>query len=168
MSVNFTTLVVTAAPERPSVVERQVTLTQTITYPDYTTTAIVTLDRGAPPTDSPAPSWSAGAASSDGLGQQQIGIIVGCCIGAALLGVVLWCCCTNRCGCTPVTIYDDSDEYYSDEVVEIQRPRGTYWPRFPRSISPPPVPTYIATDPPRWTANEAGNDRFYRTNYYGG
>ncbi|KAI2619799.1 hypothetical protein GGS26DRAFT_595202 [Hypomontagnella submonticulosa] len=170
MSLNFTTSVVTAVQELPSVVRRQVTLTQIITYPDSTTTAIVTLDRGAPPTDSPAPGWSAGAASSDGLGQQQIGIIVGCCIGAALLGVVLWCCCTGRCGCTPFTVYeDDADVYYYSEsdVVEVPRPPRTHL-RFPHSLAPPSVPTYVATDmAPQWTANEAANTRMYRSNYYG-
>ncbi|KAI1474753.1 hypothetical protein K445DRAFT_301214 [Daldinia sp. EC12] len=169
MSASSTTLVITTAANDPSFTRRQVTLTQTITYPDATSTALVTLDRGAPPTDSPAPTWSAGAASSDGLGQQQIGIIVGCCIGAAVLGIVLWCCCTNRCGCKPYSVYNEGDHdviYFSDDMEEIARPERSYWPRFPRSISPPVVPTYVATDTgPQWTAYEASG-RYY-PNYYG-
>ncbi|KAI1407527.1 hypothetical protein F5Y13DRAFT_174620 [Hypoxylon sp. FL1857] len=171
MSVDFITVVITAGQEQPSVERRQVTLTQTITYPDSTSTAVVTLDRGAPPTDSPAPGWSSGAASSDGLGQQQIGIIVGCVLGAVVLGIVLWCCCTNRCGCTPYTVYEDdrSDLSTYEEVTEVPRPARTYWSYFPRSIPPPVVPDYVANDdndPPRWTAYEA--TRRPRPSYYGG
>ncbi|KAI1372446.1 hypothetical protein F4677DRAFT_263013 [Hypoxylon crocopeplum] len=170
MDLNSTTLVTTAVLDRPSIMRRQVTLTQTITYPDSTTTAVVTLDRGSPPTDSPPPNWSAGAASSDGLGQQQIGIIVGCCIGAVVVGIIIWCCCTNRCGCTPYSVYEDdhSIEYvYPDEVVQVPRPPRSYWPRFPRSIPPPPVPTYRARDTgPHWTAYEAS--RRSRASHFGG
>ncbi|KAK6956096.1 hypothetical protein Daesc_001366 [Daldinia eschscholtzii] len=150
MSASSTTLVITTAATDPSFARRQVTLTQTITYPDATSTALVTLDRGAPPTDSPAPTWSAGAASSDGLGQQQIGIIVGC-------------------GCKPYSVYHEGDHdviYFSDDMEEVARPERSYWPRFPRSISPPIVPTYVATDTgPQWTAYEASG-RYYPT-YYG-
>ncbi|KAI1803943.1 hypothetical protein F4811DRAFT_522283 [Daldinia bambusicola] len=170
MSVNSTALVITKAPEYTSVVGRQVTLTQTITYPDATSTAVVTLDRGAPPTESPAPNWNAGAASSDGLSQQQIGIIVGCCIGAAVLGIVIWCCCTNRCGCRPYSIYNDGDEdvtYFSDDMEQVAWPERSYWPSFPRSIPPPVIPTYVATDTsPEWMAYEASNR--YHPGYYGG
>ncbi|KAI0101114.1 hypothetical protein F4814DRAFT_105909 [Daldinia grandis] len=172
MSENSTTLVATAGPDYSSLVRRQVTLTQTITYPDATSTAVVTLDRGTPPTDTPAPSWNAGAASSDGLSQQQIGIIIGCCLGAAVLGIVLWCCCTNRCGCRPYSVYNNGENdviYFSDDMEEvtIAEPQRSYWPRFPRSISPPATPTYVATDTgPRWTAYEAS--RGYRQSYYEG
>ncbi|KAI4866507.1 hypothetical protein F4820DRAFT_447046 [Hypoxylon rubiginosum] len=161
MSVNLSSPVPTAAPERRELGRRQVTLTQIITYPDSTTTAVVTLDRGTPPTESPAPGWSAGAASSDGLGQAQIGIIVGCCIGAVVIGIVIWCCCTRRCGCTPYSVFereDRSDEviYYIDETTEVTPPRRSYYPPFPRSIPPPATPTYLANDTtPQWTAYES-------------
>ncbi|OTA98243.1 hypothetical protein M426DRAFT_17617 [Hypoxylon sp. CI-4A] len=118
-------------------------------------TAVVTLDRGIPPTSSATPSdWSAGAASSDGLGQQQIGIIVGCCIGAVVLGIILWCCCTKRCGCSPYRVYEDeqTSEVYiiTDDLAEVSQPQRS-WPRFPRSIPPPLVPTYVARDTrPQW------------------
>lgn len=168
MSVNNTSSVIpTAAPEHG---RRQVTLTQIITYPDATTTAVVTLDRGTPPTSSPAPDWSAGAASTDGLGQEQIGIIVGCCIGALVLGIVIWCCCTRRCGCTSYSVYEDDN---TEEVVfyppvdEIPQPRRPYYPPFPRSIPPPPTPNYTAVDNNiRWTAYESV--RRPRSVYYGG
>ncbi|KAI2470720.1 hypothetical protein F4781DRAFT_166516 [Annulohypoxylon bovei var. microspora] len=172
MSVNFTTLVIVTDQEQPNIGRRQVIITQTITSPDSTSTALVTLDRGGPPTSSPAPSWSSGAASSDGLGQTQIGIIVGCCIGALVLGIVIWCCCTKRCGCTRYTVYEDDqveEVYYPDEMTGVTRPKRS-WPRFPRSIPPPIVEDYVATndDPavPRWTAYEAS--RRPRPTYYGG
>ncbi|KAI1399231.1 hypothetical protein F4819DRAFT_465661 [Hypoxylon fuscum] len=169
MSVNFSSLVLTAGPGEPSFAKRQVTLTQTITYPDATTTAVVTLDRGSPPTSTPAPSWSGGAASSDGLQQEQIGIIVGCLVGAAVVGIILWCCCTRRCGCTRYSVYDNpnaSVEYFYTPPA-VTQPRSTYWPAFPRSIPPPPTPTYVATDTgPRYTAYRAAN--WTTPTYYGG
>ncbi|KAI1212034.1 uncharacterized protein F4807DRAFT_417331 [Annulohypoxylon truncatum] len=173
MSVNFTTLVIVASQVQPDIVKRQVVITQTITSPDSTSTALVTLDRGGPTTTSSAASWSAGAASSDGLGQAQIGIIVGCLLGALVLGIVIWCCCTKRCGCTRYTAYEgDSTEeviYYTDDMVGVARPARA-WPKFPQSIPPPVVPEYVATaeDPtiPRWTAY--GASRQPRPTYYGG
>ncbi|KAI1391847.1 uncharacterized protein F4822DRAFT_107042 [Hypoxylon trugodes] len=166
MTVTFTTSIVPAGQEQSSIVRRQVTLTQTITYPDSTSTAVVTLDRGGPTTTSAAPSWSAGAtSSSDGLGQQEIGIIVGCCLGAVVLGILLWCCCTRRCGCTPYSVYQEDDDevetiYETDEIAYPDR----VW-RFPRSITPPVVPTYVATDTgPEWTAYQA--TRRDRNGYY--
>ncbi|KAI1102457.1 hypothetical protein F4804DRAFT_265778 [Jackrogersella minutella] len=172
MSVNFTTLVLIAGQEQPSIIQRQVTLTQTITSPDSTSTAVVTLDRGGPSTSSPAPSWSPGTTSSDGLSQQQIGIIVGCCIGAVVLAIVIWCCCTNRCGCTPYTVYEEDRSeiiYYADNTVDVTRPQRAYWTKFPRSIPPPVAPNWVATDDSpalHWTAYEAS--RRPRANYYGG
>ncbi|KAL7621717.1 hypothetical protein AAE478_009044 [Parahypoxylon ruwenzoriense] len=174
MSFNTLTPVVTAGQQQPSAIRRQVTLTQTITYPDLTTTAVVTLDRGGPPTDSPTPpSWSAGDTSSGGLSQQQIGIIVGCLVGALVLGILLWCCCTNRCGCQRYSVYDDDSDqayyqaYYQDDTTEITHPRRTYWPSFPQSIPPPAQPTYVATDAgPGWTAYQAM--RRINPNYNGG
>ncbi|KAI0172969.1 hypothetical protein GGR52DRAFT_546849 [Hypoxylon sp. FL1284] len=171
MALNLSSPAVAAVPERQEVERRQVTLTQIITYPDSTSTAVVTLDRGQPPTSSPAPNWSAGAASSDGLGQEQIGIIVGCIIGAVVLGIVIWCCCTRRCGCSSYSVSDDGgsrDEViYEYEQADITQPRKSYWPPFPRSIPPPPTPTYLATDiGPRWTAYESV--RRERPTYYGG
>ncbi|KAI1778771.1 hypothetical protein F4818DRAFT_402427 [Hypoxylon cercidicola] len=172
MSLNLSSIVPTAAPEQREL-RRQVTLTQIITYPDSTTTAVVTLDRGTPPTDTPAPSWSAGAASSDGLGQTQIGIIVGCCLGAVVLGIVIWCCCTRRCGCTPYSIYEGEDSteevvFYPREMTQVIQPRRSYYPPFPRSIPPPATPTYVASDAgrPQWTAYESV--RRARPTYYGG
>ncbi|KAI1451794.1 hypothetical protein F4805DRAFT_450042 [Annulohypoxylon moriforme] len=168
MSVNSTTLVIVVAQEQPSIVRRQVVITQTITSPDSTSTAVVTLDRGGPTTTSSAPSWSAGAASSDGLGQTQIGIIVGVCIGALVLGILIWCCCTKRCGCTRYTAYEDDQEivYFTDDMVGVAQPARA-WPKFPRSIPPPVSENYVATaeDPniPRWTAYDASWRP--RTNY---
>ncbi|KAI2615414.1 hypothetical protein GGR54DRAFT_642437 [Hypoxylon sp. NC1633] len=166
MNVNLTTLLTAAVLDSPTVARRQVTLTQTITYPDSTTTAVVTLDRGGPPTDSPAPNWSAGAVSSDGLGQQQIGIVVGCCIGAVVLGIIIWCCCTGRCGCAPYRTYENphsSDEYF---YTEITRPQRTYFPRFPQSIPPPSTPSYTARDSGNGPLWQASYDASTRTRHY--
>ncbi|KAI2605439.1 uncharacterized protein GGS25DRAFT_430495 [Hypoxylon fragiforme] len=190
-------------PSPPTLVWRQVTLTQTITYPDATTTAIVTLDRGSPPTSSSSsptspplttsttPPWPAGASppsspsSSDGLSGQQIGIIVGVCVGAFVVGLVLWCCCTRRCGCTRYSVYSPSNsdnddgerDYYAEVTIQQQQqeqeqapptmPMRTAW-RFPWSIPPPLVPTYVARDDgPRWTANQAAR-LGGRRGYWGG
>ncbi|KAI1088394.1 hypothetical protein F5B19DRAFT_428855 [Rostrohypoxylon terebratum] len=170
MSVNFTTLVIVAVQEQPEIVRRQVVITQTITSPGYTSTALVTLDRGPTSSSTSDANWSAGAASSDGLGQAQIGIIVGCCIGALVLGIVIWCCCTRRCGCARYTAYEneqgDETTWYTDDTVVIARPPGTY--KFPRSITPPLEPDYVANPNfPRWTASYDAY-RQPRSHYYGG
>ncbi|KAI1765700.1 hypothetical protein GGR53DRAFT_255802 [Hypoxylon sp. FL1150] len=168
MSVN-TSSVLTAVPEHREL-GRQVTLTQIITYPDATTTAVVTLDRGTPPTSSPTPTWNAGAVSTDGLSQEKIGIIVGCCIGALVLGIVVWCCCTRRCGCTSYTMYEDDEReevIFYPETPEVAQPRRPYYPPFPHSIPPPATPQYRATPTgTRWSAYESV--RRPRPVYYGG
>ncbi|KAI5860982.1 hypothetical protein GGS23DRAFT_598866 [Durotheca rogersii] len=152
--------------------KRQVTLTQVFTYPDSTSTAIVTLDRSGAATDTPTPpSGSAGTASSDGLGSQQIGILVGCLVGAFVLGILLWCCCARRCRSARSSAYEDrrrKSRYPPYDAAGVTKPEQTYWPyEFPQSIPPPVVPNYVAVDPnPRWTAyQETGrSDRYY---YYG-
>ncbi|KAI1445448.1 hypothetical protein F5Y02DRAFT_126171 [Annulohypoxylon stygium] len=168
MSVNFTTLVIVAVQEEPEIVRRQVVITQTITSPGYTSTALVTLDRGPTSSSTSAANWSAGAASSDGLGQTQIGIIVGCCIGALVLGIVIWCCCTKRCGCSRYTAYENEDEeviYYTGDMVDVARPERAW--KFPRSITPPLEPNYVATaEVPGWQASYDAARR-PRSHYYG-
>ncbi|RYP45248.1 hypothetical protein DL768_008364 [Monosporascus sp. mg162] len=71
---------------------RQVTLTQTLTNAGSTSTAIVTLDRGGPPTEAPPPP-DRGPWDSGGLPPRTVGVIVGCSVGGLFLILLIYCCC---------------------------------------------------------------------------
>ncbi|KAK8098936.1 uncharacterized protein PG998_012177 [Apiospora kogelbergensis] len=93
-----------AIAAHPDRIKRQdvVVLTQTIVTPDSTRTAIITLgngghtDAGPAATGAPNPPPSTGSSSGpskdSGLSPTQIGIILGCCIGALVLLLILWFC----------------------------------------------------------------------------
>ncbi|KAI0130429.1 hypothetical protein BJ170DRAFT_314743 [Xylariales sp. AK1849] len=155
-------IVVTAQPD---VVQRQVTIIQTIAYPDSTFTAVVTLGNGGPATDAPSPP-SGGDTSSGGLSQEQtIGIIVGSCLGVAVLILVAWCCLSmaRRRQVDDGTISTASyDSYDSSYMTSVAQPRRTGWPSW-RSIPPPVVPTYRARPVgPQWTANHRASTTYIR------
>ncbi|KAI1849060.1 hypothetical protein JX265_011277 [Neoarthrinium moseri] len=154
---------VVAVTAQPELVQRQMVITQTITYPASTLTTVVTLGRGGESTavlgatTAPAAPVSA-STSSQGLTPEQIGIIVGCCVGAAVFVVLLWCCCTavRR---RPGSDTSDGDSYYSHDEVRVpvmpEPPRRMRWPEW-RTRPPPVVPTYRALPiGPRYTANRA-------------
>ncbi|KAI1272480.1 hypothetical protein F5Y07DRAFT_391939 [Xylaria sp. FL0933] len=139
--------------EKSAILPRQV-ITQTITNDDYTSTAIVTLGPGDPSSVPLAP--SSDPPGSSGLSSTDIGIIIGSIAGAIALGLVIWLCCYAR-----RRMEEDYYEYENDSQMatyDIMRPpQRTYWPRFPASIPPPDVPTYVAVPPRRtYTANGAG------------
>ncbi|KAH9897105.1 hypothetical protein F4778DRAFT_244541 [Xylariomycetidae sp. FL2044] len=155
-----TTIITSVAVAQPSIIARQVVLTQTITNLGGTTTAVVTLDRGSPPTDAPPPP-SHGSTDSDGLTQAQIGIIVGCCLGAVLVALIVWLCCIVTRRRRAYRLYleaylDEMGEFTSAaSMITIPPPRRSYWPPFPRSIPPPPFPSYRARVPPqRYTSHD--------------
>ncbi|KAI0190851.1 hypothetical protein F4808DRAFT_398922 [Astrocystis sublimbata] len=142
-----------------TILARQV-ITQTLTYPDYTTTAVVTLGAaepsGGPPVSPPVSSGD--SQGSQGLSSSAIGIIIGSIVGAIVLALIIWVGCIIRRRQIEAEI-----EEYENEIVAleydnmIQRPRRAYWPRFPMSIPPPAVPTYWARPPQTtYTANGAG------------
>ncbi|CAJ2503523.1 Uu.00g109170.m01.CDS01 [Anthostomella pinea] len=163
------TLVQEVIGTQQPVLPRQVVLTQTITYADSTATALVTLD-GVGPTAAPAPAVH-GSAASDGLTQQQIGIIVGTLIGAVVVGLVIWMfCVARRRRQAYIDAYFEGwseSSITSSMIADILPPRRSYWPPFPRSIPPPVVPNYRARVPsPRWTANDVGR-RATTTYVYG-
>ncbi|KAI1296439.1 hypothetical protein F5Y03DRAFT_387098 [Xylaria venustula] len=149
----------------PAILLRQV-ITQTITNDGYITTAVVTLGSSDPSSAPSAP--SSGSPGSNSVSPTDIGIIIGSLVGALIVGLAIWLCCiTNR---------REEDYEYQDEGQmaayddAIQPPSRSYWPRFPKSIPPPAVPTYTAipiqrsypgsyprTSYPRtYTANRAG------------
>ncbi|KAI1246237.1 hypothetical protein MGN70_013134 [Eutypa lata] len=153
---------------------RQITLTQTLTNGGSITTAIVTLDRGTPPTETAAPSdqeSSSAAASSGGMPPQTIGIIVGCSVGVVVLILAVALCCVamrRRAAAAAAAAY--SDGYSDDDRSGMGQPPGMYlgpggmqmqrpW-QFPRSIPPPTLrpgemPYYRARAPPRqYTAHD--------------
>lgn len=147
--------VVTPVAAQPTPAQRrQVTLTQTITNGGSVRTAVVTLDRGGPPTDAPAPP-SRGDSTSSGLTQEQLGIILGCTLGALTLLIIVWFCVSIGRRRRPPSDYD-SDSYMShtgSSVSSINPPRRTGWPQW-RSIPPPVVPTYRARPrSPGWRAS---------------
>ncbi|KAI8631653.1 hypothetical protein F5Y19DRAFT_463347 [Xylariaceae sp. FL1651] len=162
LGINYKGLEESVIPN--TVLPRQITLTQTITYADYTTTAVVTLGRGGPPTAAAA-APTAGALpatpdASSGLSSSQIGIIVGSVLGAVVVALLIWLCCVIR----RRMIEQDGDgesEYTvtSSEMREGQTFRRPFiWPRFPQSIPPPPEPTYWARPPGMaYTANGAAH-----------
>jgi hypothetical protein len=144
-------------PASGALAPRTVTLTQTITNAGVVTTATVTLGRGSPPTESPPPP-SRGSTDSDGLGPVQIGIIVGCCLGAFLLIGLVALFIMIRRRRDSREYYYDYDGYYGDGMSEFSSSNPeNYWPPFPQSIPPPTVPEYTATVPAqRWTTYRTG------------
>ncbi|KAI0449832.1 hypothetical protein F5B21DRAFT_28653 [Xylaria acuta] len=143
---SFTTRIIQT---QNTILPRQV-ITQTITYADYTTTAIVTLGPGEP---SSVPLATPGnSQGSQGLSSAYIGIIIGSVAGAVVLAVIIWAGCIILRRMREEEI-DDEDPRISYIVQTPQRP---YWPRFPFSIPPPVEPNYRATLPRRtYTTNGA-------------
>ncbi|KAI1436449.1 hypothetical protein GGR50DRAFT_693257 [Xylaria sp. CBS 124048] len=135
---------VTYAPQ--AVFPRQV-ITQTLTYPDYTTTAVVTLGAGDPAAVPPASPNDAQDAHS--LPSSNAGIITGSIVGAIVLALLIWVGCIVRRRIIEAEIYEHERERESAAAAyyAVQEPARTYWPRFPMSIPPPDVPTYRATTP---------------------
>ncbi|KAI1345490.1 hypothetical protein F5Y01DRAFT_320703 [Xylaria sp. FL0043] len=153
MASSITTSVLRAITTQEAILPRQV-ITQTITNDDYTSTAVVTLGPGDPSSVPLAP--SSDPPGSSGLSSTDIGIIIGSIAGAIVLGLVIWLCCYAR-----RRMEEDYYEYENDSQMAtydiMQPPQRTYWPRFPASIPPPDVPTYVAVPPRRtYTANGAG------------
>ncbi|KAI0190416.1 hypothetical protein EV127DRAFT_469991 [Xylaria flabelliformis] len=153
MATSMETSIIRIVPTQRAIVPRQV-ITQTITYADYTTTAVVTLGPGEPSSVPPvSPSNSQG---SQGLSSSDIGIIIGSIAGAVVLGLIIWVGCIIRRRMIEEELYEreDEDQIIIDDVMQL--PPRTYWPRFPMSIPPPVVPTYRATTPQTtYTANRA-------------
>jgi hypothetical protein len=138
-----------------TILPRQI-ITQTITYADYTTTAIVTLGNTAAPVASDSSSQG-----SDDLSGSDIGIIIGSIVGAVVLGLLIWLCVVIRRRTLEANDYDSGDEI----IATVEYPRPTYWPRFPTSIPPPVVPHYYARPRPRtYTASDEA--RRGTTSYY--
>lgn len=154
--------VVTAQPQ---IAQRQVLITQTIRSGDAVFTTVLTLGSSGTGTDSPsapaAPASGSSVSSSGGLTQEQIGIIVGCCVGAAVLVILSWCCLAmvrrrrildherSR------TIYDTPSIPSSYLTSEISEPSVARWATYHRQ-RPPVRPEYTAIPlGPRWTANRA-------------
>ncbi|KAI0427532.1 hypothetical protein F5Y09DRAFT_28013 [Xylaria sp. FL1042] len=154
MASSITTSVLTAITTQQAILPRQV-ITQTITNDDYTSTAIVTLGPGDPtsiPLDPPS-----GSQGSSGLSSTDIGIIIGSIAGAIVLGLVIWACCYACRRREEEYYYEYENDSQMAAYDMMQRPQRTYWPRFPASIPPPDVPTYVAVPPRRtYTANGAG------------
>ncbi|KAI0487786.1 hypothetical protein F4859DRAFT_269634 [Xylaria cf. heliscus] len=154
MAVSMRTLVPRIIETQGAILPRQV-ITQTITYADYTTTAVVTLGPGEPSTIPPiSPSNSQG---SQGLSSSDIGIIIGSIAGAVVLALIIWVGCIIRRRMIEEEIYEYEQESQAINYDMTQPPQRTYWPRFPMSIPPPVVPTYRAVPPRRtYTSNGAG------------
>lgn len=176
-----------------------IVLTQTIVTPDSTRTAVITLgngghpdagggggtvatsapnDPGSPP---PASSSSSGGSSSAsaGLSPAQIGIILGCCLGALVLFIALWFCLSNARRRREAEIAEIEERSFGSSYYYMSgdesdgggggggagggggparpgRPPPTHWPtHWPwQSIPPPVVPTYTARDPTQqWRAS---------------
>ncbi|KAH6657466.1 hypothetical protein BKA67DRAFT_555356 [Truncatella angustata] len=161
-----------AVTAQPRLAERQIVITQTITSSEIVYTTVVTLGRGGGTTAGSSTSTSTSvpaapvtpvsAGTSGGLTQAQIGIIVGCCVGAAVLVVLAWCClaCTKRRKFPEPSIEDDSSytTYTTYESAEVTRPSASAarWSNYYR-VRPPYPPRYRAVDPgPRWTTNARG------------
>ncbi|KAI1185979.1 hypothetical protein F5B17DRAFT_10237 [Nemania serpens] len=145
MASSTVSLVTVVVQTREAILNRQV-ITQTITYADYTTTALVTLGPGVPssaPIASPSnPQSSQGPSSSD------IGIIIGSIVGTIVLALILWWVCVAR---QRIRVKRLQDEYESRFVYysTVQSPEPAYLRPFPFSIPPPVEPTYRAVSPSR-------------------
>ncbi|KAI1814981.1 hypothetical protein GGS20DRAFT_366484 [Poronia punctata] len=164
-SITLTQIQIQTATHK-AVYARQV-ITQTITYADYTTTALVTLGPGDPTAVPPPQPPTSGSQGSDVPTSRDIGIIIGSILGTVVLGLIIWMCVVARRRRLAYRYeYEEEDDiiYTYDEVRQVQQPQRSYWPPFPKSIPPPVVPTYVATPRPRqYTSNNAT-----RRSYYGG
>ena len=165
-----------AIAAHPDRIKRQdvVVLTQTIVTPDSTRTAIITLgngghtDAGPAATGAPNPPPSTGSSSGpskdSGLSPTQIGIILGCCIGALVLLLILWFCLSRarfireriardedmRSWPSSSYTYPPTDQGSDDglQPMDPALPRRRGWPSW-RSVPPPVVPIYHARHPSR-------------------
>ena len=149
-------------------VARQITLTQILTQDGSVTTAVVTLDRGAPPSEAPPPP-DRSSGGSESMPPHTIGLIVGITVGIVVLLLLIACCCV-----VAHRRYADGDSDHTSDGRREECPDGTgpapamyrypreyqrsAW-RFPRSIPPPTLrpgqmPDYRATEfPQTWNAN---------------
>ena len=146
-------------PTANSNVARQITLTQTLTKDGFITTAVVTLDRGAPPSEAPPPP-DPSTRGSGSMPSNTVGLIVGITVGIVVLFLAVACCVIAR---RRSAASDSDDDYDPDLWEEYTGPMGpapvtygytrqgqrTGW-RFPRSIPPPTLrpgerPVYRAT-----------------------
>ncbi|KAI0111198.1 hypothetical protein GGR51DRAFT_69336 [Nemania sp. FL0031] len=136
-----------------AVLPRQV-ITQTITYADYTTTAVVTLGPGDPSTPPAVSNNNSGG--SQGLSSSDIGIIIGSVVGAIVLALFIWVACIIRRRMIEEEIYEN--ELEAEIIIyPVTQPQRSYWPVFPMSIPPPAEPTWVARPPEAaYTANRAG------------
>ncbi|KAI1163858.1 hypothetical protein F5B18DRAFT_617553 [Nemania serpens] len=145
MASSTVSLVTVVVQTQNAILNRQV-ITQTITYADYTTTAVVTLGPGVP---SSAPLASpSNAQSSQSLSSSDIGIIIGSIVGAIVLALITWWVCVARQRIRDKLYQDESESqfvYYST----VQLPERTYLRPFPYSIPPPVEPSYRAVPPRR-------------------
>ncbi|RYP77518.1 hypothetical protein DL771_001091 [Monosporascus sp. 5C6A] len=140
---------------------RQVTLTQTLTNAGSTSTAIVTLGRGGPPTEAPQPP-DRGPWDSGGLPPRTVAVIVGCSVGALFLILLIYCCCIAAYR-RRVPGYASDVSPGPNDIHEDGRTGRPLRASFPWSIPPPTVrrPGQMASNyrarppPPRWTANNA-------------
>ncbi|KAI0871314.1 hypothetical protein GGS24DRAFT_492340 [Hypoxylon argillaceum] len=117
----------------------------TITYADYTTTALVTLGAGGP-SDPPVAPTSSNSGGSEGLSGTEIGIIIGSVSGVVVLALLVWVGCIVRRRMREAEMDDETD---IETIAYIQPQRRNIWPEFPMSIPPPAEPTYRAVSPRR-------------------
>ncbi|KAI0437875.1 hypothetical protein F4803DRAFT_565713 [Xylaria telfairii] len=144
-----------------AILPRQV-ITQTITYADYTTTAVVTLGPGEPSTVPPiSPSNAQGP---QGLSSSDIGIVIGSIAGAVVLALIIWVSCIIRRRMIEEEIYEYENGGQALDYDMMQPPQRTYFPRFPMSIPPPLEPTYRATPPLDSTYRATPPKRTYTAN----
>ncbi|ETS82066.1 hypothetical protein PFICI_07068 [Pestalotiopsis fici W106-1] len=157
------------ATAQPYLAERQVLITQTITSGDSVYTTIVTLGHGDGSTATEAPGEasqpqataappsenSSSPASSGGLTQQQIGIIVGCCVGVAVLLFLAWFCLDlarrrklreKEKPPVPVVGTTGFDNWSFSYISDVTQPEVAAWTQYHR-VRPPLHPEYVAVDP---------------------
>ncbi|KAH8159221.1 hypothetical protein CIB48_g9026 [Xylaria polymorpha] len=161
MAASMKTPAPLAIQTQNAIIPRQV-ITQTITYADYTTTAVVTLGPGEPSTVPPiSPSNSQGP---QGLSSSDIGIVIGSIAGAVVLALIIWAGCIIRRRMIEEEIYEYENESQAINYDMMQPPQRTYFPRFPMSIPPPLEPTYRATPPLDSTYRATPPRRTYTSN----
>ncbi|KAK7972608.1 hypothetical protein PG996_006816 [Apiospora saccharicola] len=160
------------AAQPPDRIKRQeiIVLTQTIVTPDSTRTAVITLGNGGHP-DAGGGTIATSAPNDP---PAQIGIILGCCLGALVLFIALWFCLSNARRRREQEIAEIEERSFGSSYYYMSgedsdgggggggggaggagrpaRPAATHWPW--QSIPPPVVPTYTARDPTQqWRAS---------------